>query len=687
MKNNKDTNIQEKKVLVKKRKKRRSILSFFIKLFVFLIIVGAGVVSYMIYSIRKETPTELIESYSPISPSVIYDINGNQLDTIIVENRSPISINDIPRHVQDAFLAIEDRKFRTHHGFDFVRTGRAMFLTLTGRRREGGSTLTQQLAKNAFLTPERTWIRKAKEAILAIEIERKYTKDEILENYLNTIYFGQGAYGIKNASIRYFNKEPKDLTIAQAAVLASLPKSPTKYSKIENAIEREQLVLLQMRNFGFITEQQYEEAKAEKIQFVNGNIKNKNEEEQISTSNIAPEFTTIVLSEVKKILKVADDDQKFIFDGYKIYATVDLNMQNAAYKAFNSNYNMRRREKLNGALFSIDPSNGFVKAMVGGKNYKKGEFNRALSAMRQPGSSFKPLIYLAALQKNMNMSNVMEDSPLTTPGWSPKNYDGKFRDSMTLAKALEISNNIIPVKLLQFVGIDAVEKIWRDSGVVGGNFPKDLTLALGSITTKPIDMALFYAALANGGFQVTPQYIYKIENKYGEIIYEAKPQKKKIFEPEDVAILTYMLQNAVNYGTGQSAKVFKNGKLIPMAGKTGTTSDYVSAWFTGYTPTLATVVYVGNDDNKSMGGGMTGGAAAGPIWKNYMQSVVNIENYNVGFFEFIDDYIKRKDLTLREIDLKIGLLDTDGVDRRTALFKAGTEPVEYEGKFKGGITY
>ena len=522
---------------------------------------------------------------------------------------------------------------------------------------------------------------------MAIEIERKYTKDEILENYLNTIYFGQGAYGIKNASIKYFNREPKDLTIAQAAILASLPKSPTKYSKIENAVEREQIVLSQMRNFGFITEQEYEEAKAEEIKFVNGKIKNKSEEEQISTSNIAPEFTTIVLSEVRKILNVADDDQKFIFDGYKIYATVDLNMQNAAYKAFNSNYNMRRRGKLNGALFSIDPSNGFVKAMVGGKNYKKGEFNRALSSARQPGSSFKPLVYLAALQKNMNMSSVMEDSPLTTPGWSPKNYDGKFRDSMTLAKALEISNNIIPVKLLEHVGIDSVEKIWRDSGVTSGDFPRNLTLALGSITTKPVDMALFYAALANGGFQVVPQYIYKIENKYGEIIYEAKPQKKKIFEPEDVAILTYMLQNAVNYGTGQSAKVFKNGKLIPMAGKTGTTSDYVSAWFTGYTPTLATVVYVGNDDNKSMGGGMTGGAAAGPIWKNYMQAVVNIENYNVGFFEFIDDYIRRKDLTLKDIDLKIGLLDSDGVDKRTALFKAGTEPIEYEGKFKGGITY
>ncbi|EEY35468.1 penicillin-binding protein, transpeptidase domain protein [Pseudoleptotrichia goodfellowii F0264] len=446
-------------------------------------------------------------------------------------------------------------------------------------------------------------------------------------------------------------------------------------------------MLTQMRNFGFINEQQYEQAKSEEIAFVNTDSKNKNEEEQISTSNIAPEFTTIVLSEVKKILKVDEDDHNFLFDGYKIYATVDLDMQRAAYKAFSSNYNLKRREKLNGALFSIDPSNGYVKAMVGGKNYKKGEFNRALSALRQPGSSFKPLVYLAALQKGMEMSSVMEDSPLTTPGWSPKNYDGKFRDSMTLLKAIEISNNIIPVKLLQYVGVDSVEKVWRDAGVVGGDFPKDLTLALGSISTKPIDMALFYAALANGGYQVTPQYIYKIENKYGEVIYEAKPKKKQIFKSEDVALLTYMLESAVNYGTGQSAKVFKNGNLIPMAGKTGTTSDYISAWFTGYTPTLATVVYVGYDDNKSMGGGMTGGAAAAPIWKTYMQSVVNIQNYNVGTFEFIDDYIKRRDLSLREIDLKIGLLDTDGVDKRTALFKAGTEPIESETKFKDGIVF
>ena len=190
-----------------------------------IVIVGAGVVSYMIYSIRKETPTELIESYSPISPSVIYDINGNQLDTIIVENRSPISINDVPKHVQDAFLAIEDRKFRTHHGFDFVRTGRAMFLTLTGRRREGGSTITQQLAKNAFLTPERTWIRKAKEAILAIEIENALNKQEILELYLNKIYLGYRSYGVAAAAKTYFGKELNQLTLSEMAVIAGLPSS------------------------------------------------------------------------------------------------------------------------------------------------------------------------------------------------------------------------------------------------------------------------------------------------------------------------------------------------------------------------------------------------------------------------------------------------------------------------------
>ena len=678
MKQNKDTPVSGTTV------KKKSLLTILLKIFGALFIAFLGFLLYILLTLNAGVATNLVDSYSPISPSIIYDINGNQIDIISTESRDPISVKDIPLNVQNAFLAIEDRKFRTHHGFDFMRVGKAIFGYFTRTSKEGGSSITQQLAKNAFLTPERTPIRKFKEAFLAIEIERRYTKDEILENYLNTIYFGQGAYGIKNASLTYFGKEPKNLSIAQSAILASLPKSPSKYSKIENAIPRQRTVLGQMKKYGFITEAEYEKAMNEKIVFLN-NKNNKNEEENISSTNIAPEFTTIVLSEVKKILKIEDGDEKFLFDGYKIYATMDLDIQRAAYKSFNSNYNLRNNQKLNGALISIDPSNGFVKAMVGGKNYKKGDFNRSINGLRQPGSSFKPFVYLAAIQSGIPMNAVIEDSPFVTQGWTPKNYDGKYRDSMTLLDAIEISNNIIPVKLLSRVGIDKVEKIWQDAGNTEGDFPKDLTLALGSITTRPIDMAVAYAALANGGYSVKPIYIYKIENKYGEVIYESKIEKKKIFEPEDVALVTYMLQSAIANGTGQPARIFKNGAQIPQAGKTGTTSNYVSAWFTGYIPTLATVVYVGNDDNKPMSYGMTGGAAAAPIWKNFMQTVVNIENFNVGTFEYIDDYLKRKDLVIRDIDIKTGLLDTDGVNKRSALFKTGTEPVETENKFKNGI--
>lgn len=658
-----------------------------LKIILIIIVIGIAILGYVIYDLRKDTPIDMIESYSPISSTIIYDINGNQIDTVSVENRDPINLSEVPEYVQNAFLAIEDRKFRSHHGFDYARLLKAAYYVITGSGRDGGSTITQQLAKNAFLSSERTITRKLKEAILSVEIERKYTKDEILENYLNTIYFGRGAYGIKNASLKYFGKEPNELTIAQGAILAAMPKSPVKFSKLENALPRQKIVLKQMLTYNFITQQQYDEAINEKIVFIGTEGNEENEEESISSTNIAPEFTTVVLSEFRKILNIEEDNQNFLFDGYKIYATLDLNMQQAAYQAFNSNYNIKNNKDLNGALISIDPSNGFVKAMVGGKNYKKGEFNRAISALRQPGSSFKPLVYLAGIQQNLGMNTVFEDSPITIGGWSPRNYDGRYRDGMTLAKALEISNNVIAVKLLQRVGIDSVKKIWFDAGVKSTDFPENYTLALGSITTTPVDMAVFYAALANGGYRVTPQYIYKIENKYGEVIYEATPSREKIYEYEDVAILTYMLENVVKYGTGQSAKVLKNGNLIPMAGKTGTTSDYVSAWFTGYTPTLATVVYVGHDDNKKMSSRMTGGGSAGPIWKNYMQAVVNIENYNVGTFEFLDEYLKNNTLTLRQIDLNMGLLDSDGVNSRAAVFKAGTEPIEYETKFMNGLSF
>ena len=635
--------------------------------------------AYTVYEVKKQYPVEMLENYEPLKPSVIYDINGKQIDVLAIENRDPIAITEVPKVVQNAFIAVEDKRFRKHHGIDLIRSTKALILNVTKTGRQGGSTITQQLVKNAFLTSERTFKRKITEAILAIEMERIYTKDEILEYYLNTINFGRGAYGIKNGSLKYFGVLPKDLTIAQAAILASIPKSPSKYSQLKNALERQKIVLESMYTGGFITKDEYNKALKEKITFITPKeMEKRSETQEISNSNVSPEVTTVVLNEMKKILHIDDDDIKSLFNGYKIYSTVDIDMQKAAYKAFEANANLKKRANLQGALISMDTTNGFVKAMVGGKNYVKGDFNRAIYAKRQPGSSFKPVAYLAALQKGIPMNTVLEDSPTMFGKWSPKNYDLKYRSNMTMLKALEVSNNVAAVKVLDLAGIDNAKKVWLDSGVTSEHFPNDLTLALGSITTTPLDMLRFYSALSNGGYKVEPQFIYKIENRYGEVIYEADTKKTKIYEPEDVALITFMLQQVIEHGTGQSAKLYKNGKLIPVAGKTGTTSDYVSAWFTGYTPTLATVVYVGNDDNKTMGKGMSGSAAAIPLWKNYMQAVINLPNYNVGNFDYTINGMLQGKLEQYNIDLLNGMLDVDGVNVSPALFKAGSAPLEFE---------
>lgn len=660
----------------------KKIFKYIIKAILLLFVLLAIFVTYVVIEVKRNYPIELLENYEPLKPSIIYDINGNQIDVLAIENRDPIKINEIPLYVQNAFIAVEDKRFRSHHGLDYVRLTKAILLNVTRTGRQGGSTITQQLVKTAFLTPERSLKRKIIEAVLTYEMEKIYTKDEILENYLNTINFGKGAYGIKNASLRYFGVLPKDLTIAQAALLAGIPKSPQKYSKLENGIKRQKIVLLSMLNAGVITKEEYEVAKNEKISFVtNEELENRPEAQEISNSNVSPEVTTIILSELKKILQLDNDDEdatKSLFNGYKIYSTVDINMQKAAYKAFETSAGLKK-DKLQAALISIDPSNGFVKAIVGGKNYVKGDFNRAINAKRQPGSAFKPIVYMAALQNNIPMNLVVEDSPVKYGKWSPRNYDGKYRGNITMLKALEISNNIGAVKILDLVGIDKVKEVWELSrGQKSENFPKDLTLALGSITVTPLDMARMYASFANGGYRIVPQFIYKVENKDGEVIYEASNIKEKIYEPEDVALVTHLMQQVINNGTGKSAVVYKNGVPIPMAGKTGTTNEYISAWFTGYTPTLATVVYVGYDDNKSMGRGMSGSSVAIPIWKNYMQTVANLSTYDPSNFDFITDSLASGKLVQRTIDNVNGFIDDDGLNADRALFKAGTEPVEHE---------
>lgn len=657
----------------------KKIFKFIFVLSLFTMILIFFVVGITYYKVSKKYPVEILENYEPIKPSIIYDIKGRQIDVLALENRDPIKIDDIPIYVQNAFLAVEDKRFKKHYGLDYLRLAKALYLNVLNKSREGGSTITQQLVKNVFLTRERSIKRKIEEAVLSTEMERIYTKDEILEYYLNTINFGKGVYGIKNASLKYFGVLPNKLSIAKAAILASIPKSPTKYSKLENALKRQLIVLKLMYDGKFITKDEYEQAKLEKIEFVTKkDLEDIKEASEISNSNIAPEITSVVLKEMKRILNITDDEEKDLFSGYKIYSTIDLDMQKAAYNSFKLDENLSKNDDLEAALISIDSNNGFVKAIVGGKNNRKGDFNRALQANRQIGSNFKPVVYLTALEEKYPMNTVIEDSLLEYDGWVPSNYNDQYRSNITMLRALETSNNIASIKLLEKVGISKVKNNWFKADIKTKDFPENLTLALGSLSTSPYELVKFYAALSNGGYRVKPKFIYKIENRYGEVIYDANIEKVRIYDKDSVNLMTYMLESTVKNGASIRAKVYKNGKLIPMAGKTGTTNDYVTAWFSGYTPNLATVVYVGRDDNKSMGENMTGSAIAIPIWKRYMQTIVDNNSYNVvDFTDIIDGQISGKYIE-KKIDITNGLLDNDNINSRDALFKKGTEPIENE---------
>ncbi|VWL85651.1 transglycosylase domain-containing protein [Oceanivirga miroungae] len=657
----------------------KKIFKYILILAIFSMIFLLSLAGYTYYKVSKKYPVEILENYEPIKPSIIYDIKGRQIDVLALENRDPIKINDIPIHVQNAFLAVEDKRFKNHYGLDYLRLAKAVYLNVFSKSRQGGSTITQQLVKNAFLTRERSIKRKIEEAVLATEMERIYTKDEILEYYLNTINFGKGVYGIKNASLKYFGVLPDKLTIAQAATLASIPKSPAKYSKLKNARARHLVVLKLMYDGKFISEADYNKSKLEEIDFVTSKkLEEIKEASEISNSNIAPEITSIVLSEMKRILGIKDDEENELFSGYKVYSTIDIDMQKAAYNAFRDDDNLNKIKELEASLISIDSNNGFIKAIVGGKNNNKGDFNRALQANRQVGSNFKPVVYLTALDEKYPMNIVLEDSLVEYGEWIPSNYNNMYKSNITMLKALETSNNIASIKLLEKVGIDKVRSNWYKAGIKTKDFPENLTLALGSISTSPYELAKFYVALSNGGYKVEPKFIYKIENRYGEVIYDANIEKVRIYDKDSVNLMTYMLANTVKHGASVRSKVYKNGKLIAMAGKTGTTNDNVTAWFSGYTPNLTTVVYVGRDDNMSMGKKMTGSAAAIPIWKRYMQSIVDSNIYNVGdFTEIIDGQISGKYIEKR-IDITNGLLDNDNINAEDALFKKGTEPIENE---------
>ena len=590
---------------------------FFLIITVVLAVMFAGIgLGFLTASLN--TKPDLANDIRPPASSQIYDINENLITNIhSEENRVPIPLSKIPKNLQNAFVAVEDARFYQHMGVDPRGIFRAVWSNISDRGvSEGGSTITQQLAKNAYLSQERTLKRKIQEAFLALQLERQYTKNEILELYINQIYFGQGAYGVQAAAQLYFGKDAEDLTLPECAMLAGIPKSPNYYSPLNNLKAsnlRKETVLAQMEKYGYINAATATKARKEEIKLV----KHTNKEKDTTASYFIDYVTQQLIDKYG-----ADAVYK---EGLKIYTTIDLDMQRAAETAMDQLPTYRKDEngilQPQGALVAIEPHTGYIKAMVGGRG--NDQFNRATMAERQPGSAFKPFVYLAALESKMSPTMVVDDSKFELDGWEPQNYDRRFRGKVTLRMALEHSLNIPAIKVAQQVGIDKVLYYAQETGIStlvmdGDRNDRNLSSALGGLTkgVTPLELASAYGTFANAGVHVQPTAILKIVDRNGKILEQTTLREKNVVSAKNAYILTDMLKGVITRGSGAAANIGR-----PAAGKTGTTSDYVDAWFVGYTPDLVAAVWMGNDSNGELRG-ITGADTPAEIWCSFMKKAL-----------------------------------------------------------------
>ena len=581
-------------------------------LFVMVIGVGCGFLTASL-----NTRSNLAEDIVPPASSQIYDIHGNEIANIhAAENRRPIGINEIPKNLQNAFIAVEDNRFYDHIGIDPRGIVRAIWANIRGRTvTEGGSTITQQLAKNAYLTQDRTLKRKVQEVFLALQLERQYTKQEILELYMNQIYFGQGAYGVQAAARTYFGKDAKDLTLNECAMLAGIPKSPNYYSPVNNmdaATERKAVVLDQMVKYGYISDSEAAAAKKEPLHIA----KNTND-----GGKSASYFVDYVLQQLAE--KYGDD--AIYKDGLKIYTTIDMDMQAAAETAMKNlpTYftDANGIVQPQGALVAIDPHTGYIKAMVGGRGTD--QFNRATQAVRQPGSAFKPFVFAAALENKYTPESIIEDKPLKVGSWEPQNYSRNFSGKVRLRDVVRWSLNVPTVRIAQDIGIDKAIFYAQEMGIStfvldGATNDRNLATALGGMTrgVTPLELTSAYGTFANRGIHVKPVAILRVVSRTGKVLEEAERKEKSVMSADNAAALTAMLEDVIRRGTGTRANIGR-----PAAGKTGTTSDYHDAWFVGYTPDLVTGVWIGNDSVSDLHG-MSGGMTPAVIWQAFMQKAL-----------------------------------------------------------------
>ncbi len=771
------------------RKFFKALKILFLLLFTGILLAALGLVGAYFYFSRDLPEISSLEDYRPPIITTFYSDDGRPIAEFYTERRIVIPLSEIPKHLIHAFVAAEDARFYQHQGVDLASIVRAFFKNLeAGSIVQGGSTITQQVTKSFLLSPERSYSRKFKEAILAYRLDKRFSKEQILYLYLNQIYLGYGAYGVEAAAQNYFGRRAKDLSLAQSAMLAGLPQAPSRYSPFkhpERAKKRQVYVLNRMVEEKFISKAEASQAIHEKLDIhPRANL----------FKQTAPDYT----EHVRRQLLEMFGKQKLYAEGLQVHTCVNIEMQEMARRAVENGLRkidkrqgyrgpithlsserieafsqeiQKKRERspiaenriiegvvievddaagrvtvrlgnergvmtlsdmkwarkpnpelgygearilrpgeavavgdviwvrvkkkdsgssswslaleqqpeVQSALICMEAQTGEVKAMVGGRDFSASQFNRATQSRRQPGSAFKPIIYAAALDKGYTPATVIMDSPIVFEDtlrdsiWKPDNYDNTFHGPTLFREGLIHSRNVVTVKILNDIGIQYAIEYAQRLGITSP-LDRNLSLALGSSGVSLLELIQAYSVFANQGMLVSPCFIKRVVDRDGNVVYEHHPDQKRVIEESTAYIITHLMEEVVNYGTGRRVRKLNR----PVAGKTGTTNDLYDAWFMGYTPDLMAGVWVGFDDEKSLGKGETGSRAASPIWLEFMQRA--LEGKPVKEFQAPDSVVFAK------INTKTGLLPiSEAEDAIFECFKEGTEPTDYT-QPEGSIT-
>jgi penicillin-binding protein 1A len=633
-----------------------------------------------------------LEAYAPRQTSKVYAADGRFITELGLERRTLVTLAEVPRHVRDAVVITEDRRFFAHAGIDWFRlVGAAARNVRAGRYEQGFSTLTMQLARNVFpdrISRQKTLLRKLKEAKVARAIERRYPKQRILELYLNQVYLGNGAYGVETAAQRYFGKKVRDLAVAEGAMLAALLKGPERYNPrrfADRAIQRRNTVLELMRRADAITATEASLAKAFPLQLA----------ARAESGDIAPYFIEWVRQELE-----GHFGPRLYDEGFRVHTSLDVDMQGAAERALETQlqaieggrhgaykhltyeaYTARAAEGgergaanapyLQGAFIAIEPRTGAVRALVGGRDFDDSKFNRAVQALRQPGSTFKPLVYATALSMGFTPAQLLDDVPLTIDQvsgepWTPQNYDLKFQGALPLRKALYQSRNLPAIRVGLAVGPTALVAAARRFGITTP-VPAVPSAAIGSADVYPIQMVGAYSVFANLGERTTPHAILRVEDARGKVVWQPTPERETVLAPEDAWLMVSMMKDVVVRGT--AARIWGSGFRIPAGGKTGTTNDGADVWFIGYTADLVAGVWMGFDKPQKIKGNAQGGDLAAPAWTAFMTEVYRRKPQP-------PDWPRPDGIITREVDAATGRLATSAClgSVVTEFFARGTEP-------------